>query len=72
VTKNYWWSGVTRDVKKYMNRCDIYQKMKNQTEALDFITKLLLITGKDAILVVCNKLSKMIYFAVTTEETLAE
>ena len=55
-----------------MNRCDIYQKMKNQTEALDFITKLLLITGKDAILVVCNKLSKMIYFAVTTEETLAE
>jgi len=72
VTKNYWWSGVTRDVKKYMNRCDIYQKMKNQTEALDFITKLLLITGKDAILVVCNKLSKIIYFAVTTEETLAE
>jgi len=72
VTKNYWWSGVTRDVKKYMNRCDIYQKMKNQTEALDFITKLLLITGKDAILVVCNKLSKMIYFVVTTEETLAE
>ena len=72
MTKNYWWSGVTRDVKKYMNRCDIYQKMKNQTEALDLITKLLLITGKDAILVVCNKLSKMIYFAVTTEETLAE
>jgi len=34
--------------------------------------KLLLIAGKDAILVVCNKLSKMTYFVATTEETLAE
>ena len=28
---------------------------------VDFIIKLLLVVGKDAILVVCNKLSKMVY-----------
>ena len=39
---------------------------------VDFITKLLLVAGKDTILVVCDRLSKMIHFMVTTEETLAE
>ena len=39
---------------------------------VDFITKLLLVTGKDAILVVCDRLSKITYFVATTEETLAE
>ena len=39
---------------------------------IDFITKLLLVTGKDIILVVCDRLSKMTYFVATTEETLAE
>ena len=39
---------------------------------VDFITKLLLVVGKDAILVVCNKLSKIAYFVATTEGTLAE
>jgi len=34
---------------------------------VDFITKLLLVAGKDAILVVCDKLSKIAYFVVTTE-----
>jgi len=34
---------------------------------VDFITKLLLVAGKDAILVVCNRLSKMTYFRATTE-----
>ena len=29
---------------------------------VDFITKLLLIAGKDVILVVCNRLSKMTHF----------
>jgi len=36
---------------------------------VDFIMKLLLVAGKDAILVVCNRLSKMTYFVATTEET---
>ena len=39
---------------------------------VDFITKLLLVAGKDAILVVCNRLFKMTYFVATTEGTLAK
>jgi len=39
---------------------------------VDFITKLLLVAGKDIILVVCNKLFKMTHFVATIEETLAE
>jgi len=39
---------------------------------VDFITKLPVVAGKDAILVVCDWLSKMIHFMATTEETLAE
>jgi len=39
---------------------------------VDFITKLLLIAGKDTILVVCNRLSKMTYFIAITEGILAE
>ena len=39
---------------------------------VDFITKLPVAAGKDAILVVCNRLSKMMYFVATTEETSAE
>ena len=33
VIKNYQQLGVTRDVGKYVNKCDICQKMKNRTEA---------------------------------------
>jgi len=39
---------------------------------VDFITKLLTVAGKDAILVVCDRLSKMTHFVATTEETMAE
>ena len=39
---------------------------------VDFIMKLLVVAGKDAILVVCDRLSKMAHFVATTEETLAE
>ena len=39
---------------------------------VDFITKLLLVAGKNTILVVYNRLSKMTYFVITTKETLAE
>jgi len=39
---------------------------------VDFITKLLVVAGKDAILVVCNQLSKMTHFVATTERTSAE
>ena len=39
---------------------------------VDFITKLLLVSGKNIILVVCDKLFKMIHFVTTIEEILAE
>jgi len=39
---------------------------------VDFITKLPVVVGKDAILVVCDRLSKMAHFVAMTEKTLAE
>jgi len=91
VTRNYWWLGVTRDVGKYVEGCDLYQRMKNRMEKLagklklsevpqktwthltvDFITKLLVVAGKDVILVVYDRLSKMTHFVATTERTSAE
>ena len=39
---------------------------------VDFITKLLLVAEKNTILVVYNRLFKIIYFVATIEETLAE
>ena len=53
-------------------------KLSNVLEKLwthltvDFITKLLVVVEKDAILVVCDRLSKMTYFVATTEGMLAE
>ena len=35
--------------------------------SVDFITKLPIVAGKDAILVVCDRLSKMMHFVATTE-----
>jgi len=32
VTRNYWWPGVTREVGKYVEGCDLYQWMKNRME----------------------------------------
>jgi len=40
--------------------------------SVDFITKLPIVAGKDVILVVCDKLSKMTHFVVTIEGTMAE
>jgi len=39
---------------------------------VDFIMKLLIVARKDAILVVCDRLSKMTHFVAITEETLVE
>ena len=91
VTRNYWWPGVTRNVGKYVEGCDLCQRMKNRTEELagklklsevpqkiwthltvDFIMKLLVVAGKDVILVLCNRLSKMTHFVATTEGTSVE
>jgi len=34
VTRNYWWPGVTKDIGKCVERCDICQRMKNRIEML--------------------------------------
>jgi len=86
VTRNYWWPGVTRDVGRYVEGCDLYQMMKNRTDEVagklklsevpkklwthlmvDFITKLLVVVGKGTIIIVCDRVSKMMYFVATTE-----
>ena len=91
VTRNYWWPGMTRDVGKYVEGCDLCQWMKNRIEesagklklsevpqktwthlTVDFIMKLLIVAGKDAILVVCDRLSKMTHFVAMIEGTLVE
>jgi len=40
--------------------------------SVDFITKLPMVAGKNAILVVCDRLSKIMYFVATTKGTSAE
>jgi len=32
VTRNFWWPEVTREVKRYIEKCDTYQRNKNQTQ----------------------------------------
>ena len=34
VTRNYWWPEVTRDVGKYVEGCNLCQRMKNRMEKL--------------------------------------
>ena len=91
VTRNFWWPGVTKEVKRYMEGCDSCQWNKNRVAApagklmlneapekpwthiiADFITKLPLAQGYDAILVVCDRLTKMVHFIPTTDKTSAE
>jgi len=32
VMRNYWWLDITRDVGKYVEGCDLCQRMKNRVE----------------------------------------
>jgi len=34
VTRNFWWPRVTKEVKKYIEKCNVYQRNKNCTKAL--------------------------------------
>jgi len=33
VTRNFWWPGVSREVKQYVEGCDACQRNKNRTQA---------------------------------------
>jgi len=91
VTRNYWWPGVTKEVERYVDGCNVCQRYKNRSEApagklmpnaipekpwsyisADFITKLPLAQGYDAILVVCDRFSQMAHFIATMERMSAE
>jgi len=91
VTRNFWWSRVTTEVKRYVEGYDLCQRNKNRMEppagklipnkvpdklwahiTADFIVKLPLSRGYDSILVVCDRLTKMVYFIPMTEKTSAE
>ena len=50
---------------------DVPEKMWTHL-MVDFIMKLPLVAGNDAILVVCDRLSKIAHFVATTEETTTE
>jgi len=32
ITRNYWWLGITKNVERYMEGCDMCQRMKNRME----------------------------------------
>ena len=91
VTQNFWWPGVTKEVKQYVKGCNSCQRNKNCTEqpagklmpnpipkkpqmyiSVDFIIKLPIAQGYDSILVVVDRLMKMVHFIPTTEKTSAE
>ena len=46
VTRNYWWPGITRDMRKYVEGCDLYQRMKNRMEEVAEKLKLNKVSGK--------------------------
>ena len=90
IGRNYWWPGMTKEVVKYVEGCNLCQRHKNRTEApagklmpnsipekpwrhisANFIVKLPLVQGYDAILVVYDCLTKMAHFIPTTERTSA-
>jgi len=91
VTQNFWWPGVSKKIKQYVEGCNFCQRNKNHTEQLagklmpnsipekpwihilaDFITKLPIVQGYDSILVVIDRLTKMVHFTPTIEKTSAE
>jgi len=34
ITRNYWWPGVTKNIRRYMEECNLCQRMKNRTEEM--------------------------------------
>ena len=47
VMRNYWWPGMTRNIGKYVEGCDLCQRMKNRTEELAGKLKLSEVPQKD-------------------------
>jgi len=77
-----------KDMRRYIDKYVLYQRMRNYMEALIgkliankmpeklwiylIVIKLLLVAKKNEILVVCNKLSKIVHFVAIIERILIE
>ena len=88
VTNNYQWLKVIKDIRRYVNGYVLYQRIRNYMKALIvniiankmleklwiylIVTKLPLVAKKDEILVVYNRLFKMVYFVVMIKRILVE
>jgi len=88
VTNNYQWLGVIKDIRRYVDEYVLYQRMRNYIETLVvnliankmpkklwiylIVIKLLLVAKKDEILVVYNRLSKIVYFVIIIERILVK
>ena len=80
-----------KNIGKYIEEYNLYQRMKNRTETptrklmtneilekvqmhliVNFITKLLIVVEKNTVLVIYNRLLKMVHFVATIEKTLVK
>lgn len=84
IASLYYWPRMSRDIKTFVNTCDICQRMKArrhapygylksipipsqpfETVSMDFIAELPVSDGKDAVLVIVDKLTKYALFVPT-------
>ena len=59
VTRNYWWPGVTRNVGRYVEECDICQRIKNRTEILIVKLKLSEVPKRPQIYLIVDLITKL-------------
>ena len=79
IKQNYWWPEIKEDVKKYIQECFKYQHQKKVGElhpleilqepwqeiSINIIGPLLKSNGKDAIVVIVDKFTKMVRLKTT-------
>ena len=61
--RNYWWLGITRDIGKYVEECDLYQRMKNRMEEVVRKLKLSEVPEKPWTHLMVNFITKLLVVA---------
>jgi len=59
VTRNYWWPGVTKNVGRYVEGCDLCQRMKNKIKELAGKLKLSKVPEKPWIYLMVDFITKL-------------